>query len=112
LNPIEARVERDWFQILKLKYDELLSNFAFNLHLRHYNLDMPLQLLPLPLPASSWLVLVGWCRLNPVEARVERDWFQSLKLKYDDLLSSWAVQVDSIKTCVESAYHSTLETKI
>jgi hypothetical protein len=100
----------------------LLSNFAFKFSLRHYTLDMalqllprplpalrldmflalplqplprlasaagldlPLQLLPLPLPASSCLILVGWCMLNPVEARVERDWFQSLKLKYDDLL--------------------------
>jgi hypothetical protein len=64
LNPVESRVERDWFQSLKLKYDELLSN----LNLRHCNLDLALQLL---LPASSWLDRVGWCRLNPIEARVD-----------------------------------------
>jgi hypothetical protein len=38
--------------------DELLSNFALNLNLRHYNLDLPLQLLPLPCLASG-LDLVG-----------------------------------------------------
>ena len=27
------------FQLLKLKHDELLSNFAFNFNLRHYNMD-------------------------------------------------------------------------
>ena len=40
LNPVEARVERYWFQRLKLKYDELLSNFAFNFNLRHYSVVM------------------------------------------------------------------------
>jgi len=34
LNPVEARLERDWHQCLKLKYDELLSSFAFNFNLR------------------------------------------------------------------------------
>jgi hypothetical protein len=32
---------------------------------------------------------VGRCRLNPVEYGVERDWFQCLKPKYDDLLSKF-----------------------
>jgi hypothetical protein len=36
LNPVEARVERDWFQRLKLEYDEMLSIFAFNFNFRRY----------------------------------------------------------------------------
>ena len=32
----ELRVDRAWFQRLKLKYDEPLSNFAFNFNLRLY----------------------------------------------------------------------------
>jgi hypothetical protein len=37
LNPVEARVERDWFQLLKLKYDKPLSSCAFKFNLRRYN---------------------------------------------------------------------------
>jgi hypothetical protein len=29
-------VDRAWFQRLKLEYDQLLSNFAFNVNLRRY----------------------------------------------------------------------------
>jgi hypothetical protein len=32
--------------------------------------------------------------LNPFEARVERDWFQSLHLKYDILLSNFAFNLN------------------
>jgi hypothetical protein len=45
LNPVEARVERDWSQRLKPKYDDQLSNFAFNFNLRRYisdRFDVPL----------------------------------------------------------------------
>ena len=35
--------------------------------------------------------VVQRCRLNPVEARDERVWFQRLKLKYDELLSGFAL---------------------
>jgi len=37
-NPVEVRVESAWFQLLKLKYDEPLSHFAFNFNLRHCSL--------------------------------------------------------------------------
>ena len=33
-------IESAWFQRLKLKCDEPLSNFAFNFNLRRYNLDI------------------------------------------------------------------------
>ena len=36
MNPVEARVERDWYQLLKLEYDEPLSNVALNFNLRPY----------------------------------------------------------------------------
>ena len=36
LNPVEARVETNCFQLLKLKDDEPLSKFAFSFNLRHY----------------------------------------------------------------------------
>jgi hypothetical protein len=40
LNPVEPRVEGAWFQSLKLKYDELSSNFAFKFDLRCYTMAM------------------------------------------------------------------------
>ena len=36
VDPSRSRVDRSWSQRLKLKYDELLSNFAFNFNLRRY----------------------------------------------------------------------------
>jgi hypothetical protein len=39
LTPVESRVETDWFQCLKPKYDDPLSNFAFNFNLRRYSVD-------------------------------------------------------------------------
>ena len=41
LNPAEARVERDWFQLLRLKCDESLSRFGYNFNLRRYNKAVP-----------------------------------------------------------------------
>jgi len=37
LTPVRPRVDRAWFQRLKLDYDEPLSNFAFNFNLRRYH---------------------------------------------------------------------------
>jgi hypothetical protein len=34
LKPVEARVESAWFQRLKLRYDDSLSNVAFNVDVR------------------------------------------------------------------------------
>ena len=36
-NVFQSRVDRAWFQQLKLKYDKLLSSFALNCNLRHYS---------------------------------------------------------------------------
>jgi len=36
LNTRCTRIDRAWYRRLKLKYDEPLSNFAFNFNLRHY----------------------------------------------------------------------------
>jgi hypothetical protein len=37
LKRVESRVESAWFERLKLRYDKLLSSFAFNFNLRRYN---------------------------------------------------------------------------
>jgi len=37
---------------------------------------------------------VGWCRLNPVESRVESAWFQRLKLRYDESPSNFAFNLN------------------
>jgi len=36
---VETSVESAWFRLSKLKYDEPLSNFAFNFNLRRYIWD-------------------------------------------------------------------------
>jgi len=38
LKVFKSRVDSTWFQCLKLKYDKLLSSFAFNFNLRRYNM--------------------------------------------------------------------------
>ena len=44
LKPVETRVEDTaLFQCLKLKYDNLLSSFAFNFNLRHYVVELVVQ---------------------------------------------------------------------
>jgi len=43
--PYANRVESAWLQRLKLKYDELLSNFAFNFNLRRYIAVIPIKTL-------------------------------------------------------------------
>ena len=40
LTPGSMRFARAWFQRLKLKYDEQLSNFAFKFNLRRYSLEI------------------------------------------------------------------------
>jgi hypothetical protein len=47
LNPVDSRFESAWFQLLKLKCDELLSSFAFNFNLRRYTWE-PGRSCPLP----------------------------------------------------------------
>ena len=41
---VETRVESIWVQRLTLKYDRLLSSFAFKIKLRHYILVGMLEL--------------------------------------------------------------------
>jgi hypothetical protein len=60
---------------LKLTCDEALSNVAFNFNLRRYIEEERHGVL------RRGGVEVGRCRLNSVEARADRDCFQSLKLK-------------------------------
>ena len=45
---VESRVECAWFQPLRLKYDNLLSSFAFNFNLRSYGKVYPTGLPPNP----------------------------------------------------------------
>ena len=55
--PVLSETFRD-FQLLKLKYDALLSNFAFNFHLRHYTKVKSMK--------SMFLeAMVGRVRFNP-----------------------------------------------
>ena len=76
LKPVETRVDRALFQLLKLRCDELLSNVAFRFKLRHYNtvriaatLDEYNQRLK---SAPCKYADVGWCKFKPVETRIER----------------------------------------
>ena len=36
MTPASPRLDRVWFEFLTLKYDEALTNFAFNFNLRRY----------------------------------------------------------------------------
>ena len=47
---------------MKLEYDKLLSNSAFNCNLRHYMTEKPLFEFDLELPLG---MEVGRCRLTP-----------------------------------------------
>jgi len=50
---------------LKLKCDEALLNFAFNLHLRRYSMGVKLVHLAASLALTTTNGWVGRCRLNP-----------------------------------------------
>jgi hypothetical protein len=76
LTPVDTHVEtRAWFQLLKLSYDKLLSTFAFNLNVRHYNevRQVPADMCPILVVASNTstrtmltgCLAVGLCRLTP-----------------------------------------------
>jgi len=75
---------------LKLKYDKLLSNFGFNLNLRHYNKDA----------GGNWRsAAVGAVQVHPGLEAVDptlafRD-FQRLKLQRDEPLSIVAFKMQS-----------------
>ena len=73
---IETRVESAQFQRLTLTCNKLLSSFAFKSNLRHYNTATP------DMPRDE----VRRRRLTLGRPRVDRAWFQRLKLKYDELL--------------------------
>jgi len=63
LNAVQARVERDCIQRLKLNYDALLSNFfGFNFNLRRYNTVAEL----FKKTEIRGELKAGWCRLTPV----------------------------------------------
>jgi len=87
---------------LKLKRVDLLLNFGFKFNLRRYTktgvLSVRFKFIhSKKVPEGTRLPdrhacftdveavadMVGWCRLTPVETRVERAWFQLLKVKYD-----------------------------
>ena len=60
-------------QLLKLKYDKLVSNFAFKCNLRHY---MSVHVMAKEISwfhAVIWpaLLMVGQCRLTVIKTRVE-----------------------------------------
>ena len=67
---VETRVERAWFRRLTLKYDEPLSNFAFNFNLRRYKtvivaaLDGTFQRQAFG-HVLGLVPLAGRCRLTP-----------------------------------------------
>jgi hypothetical protein len=50
-----TRVDRPWFQLLKLKCDEPISDFAFNFSLRRYDMarDMARRLRPRGAPGPG-----------------------------------------------------------
>jgi len=92
------KVQCLWFQRLKLQYDELLSNFAFNFNLRRY-IKAASSLVKVVMRrrtffSSTWLLSrkAGRCRLtvSKPELKAQRLWFQRLKLQYDEPLSNFA----------------------
>ena len=71
---------------MNLKYDGPLSNFAFNCNLRRYTTEEE--------KAWPYPTTVGQCRLTPgfcSRPQLAFRNFQRLKLKYDELLSSFAI---------------------
>jgi len=77
LNPVLKAPD---FQRLKLQYEELLSSVAFNGILRPYVVGRP--------HAGLWTALVGRCRLNWLDTRVESAKLQRLKPKCDNVFTS------------------------
>ena len=100
---------------MKLKYDKLLSSFAFNFNLRRYIKDCGLIGGPVTTAAIDIMfarsapkgkrilgwedgtfllalasVAVGRCRLTVSKPDFKRAWFQRLKLKCDESLSNFA----------------------
>ena len=73
---------------MKLKYDKLLSNFAFNCNLRHYNMVCRSK-------ERGEAALAGRCSLRApgypvVHSSAPHACFRRLNLKYDKLLSNFA----------------------
>jgi hypothetical protein len=62
---VETRVESAWCQLLKPKYDKLLSSFAFKFNLRQYIKDHPVAF------KTYKKYIAGRCRLIPVFACTE-----------------------------------------
>ena len=52
-NPIKPTLKAPGTKRLKLKYDELLSTFAFKFNLRRYNMDAGLSSTPVPTPSAD-----------------------------------------------------------
>jgi Cu+-exporting ATPase len=97
---------------LKLKSDEPLSNLAFNFNVRRYSearryrtlfrtslaFTAPCFLINMVLSHVAFLgwmytgsIMVGRCRMKPIEPLVESAWFQRLKLTCDTPLSKFAL---------------------
>jgi hypothetical protein len=75
---------------LKLKYDESLASFAFNVNLRRYTLESAALFRRLAAAASTHNPrLVGWCKLKGLKTHVESAWFQRMQLIYVETLSSF-----------------------
>ena len=78
----------------KLEYDGPLSNFAFNFKLRRYSKDIDSHDIVVRLnvaPVNGFEAKVGRCQLTePKPELLKRAWFQRLKLKRDELLSTVA----------------------
>jgi len=72
VDPIKLKLKATGTVRLKLKYDNLLSNYAFKFNLRR--------------SAKAIYRMVGRCRFTPGCPRVDRAWFQRLKLKSDEAL--------------------------
>jgi len=65
---------------LKLKYDELLSSFAFNFNSRRYNADMEFDLRFVFKTAPT---LGRAVHVDPMNPKLKAPGYTRLKLKYD-----------------------------
>ena len=60
-DPIKPTLKPPGTKLLRLKYEKVVSNLAFNFNLRRYSKAVAA---PPPPPPVVTVVKVGWCRLT------------------------------------------------
>jgi hypothetical protein len=105
------RVESAWFKRLKLKYDQLLRNFAFYLKLRPFKTVHRLIMTGAPIQnrlAELWslfdFVFPGEAvQVEPLKSKSKAPGTKRLKLKHDILHSSFDFEFNTRRYTRESS---------